>query len=543
MKKHQLTYLVMIAIAIIFLGSCKKTQELQAPGLITSSSDKSNMVLVPRVGWVPKEQVHVIEPGYQLSIKGNHILKVLKSTGVTIQDFGPVHQLKSNGSPSLSQGAKQMNFSTSPGNISGANPNWITWGQWTNPSTQPPINYFTTTWTVPNSPTTNHGQTLFIFNGLETTSGSDILQPVLQWGPSAAGGGSYWAIANWFVSSGFYAVQLPLITVSSGTSLQGVMRFTGQQAGTGSYNYTSSFTGYANSLSLVDGTVVNTSNGTTPYIPLQTSAVETVEAYSTTNGVPPQYSTDYPPDYDVRMTNIQITTSNGNSSLSWLPQNNVTNFGQQTIVVSNASPGGEVDLYFHTPPVSSTIAEIDISKGDTCYYWTRSGTVSSGTSSNSVLYRSPVSYTLPAGKTPANIVGIAIASTNWCYYWYNDGTMSVGTTTNATAYIAPKSYTLPANETPANIVSMSIAKSSNYVYTWFKDGTAITGNSTTLDAYRSAYPYTVAAGKTINNVVGIGIAGSTDHTFAWYNDGTTKTVSSGITNQFDYYFAPIPSSF
>jgi len=540
-NQKTLSFIAVLTMAMIIFGGCKKQQELQTPQSESLSSSKTDLVLVPRVGLVPKSQVHIVEAGAHLTLQGTHILKVQNVSGKTIEDFGPIHIENSPNSPTGMRNLSQRNLSVSPGNIVGANPNWITWSSWTNPSNQPPINYFTTTWKVPNAPTTNHGQTLFIFNGLQTASGSDILQPVLQWGPSAAGGGAYWAVANWFVSSGFYAVQMPLISVNSQATLQGVMTYTGQQAGTGSYNYTSAFVGYNNQLNLVDGSTINMSNGTTPYIPLQPGADETLEAYSSTGDVP-QYSTDYPPDADVRMTNIQITTSNGNSSLNWVPQNNVTNFGQQTIVASQSSPGGEVDIYFRTPPPASPIAEIDISKGDTCYYWYKSGKVSAGTSSNSVQYMAPVNYTLPAGKTPDNIVGIAFSHTNWCYYWYNDGTMSVGTYTNATAYIAPKSYALPAGETPSNILSMSIAKSNDYVYTWFKDGTAVTGNSTTLAAYRSAYPYTVAAGQSIGTVVGIGIAGSNDHTYAWYYNGS-GLVSSGATSQFDYYFGAIPSSF
>ncbi|MBS7562787.1 hypothetical protein KHS38_00075 [Mucilaginibacter sp. Bleaf8] len=189
------------------------------------------------------------------------------------------------------------------------------------------------------------------------------------------------------------------------------------------------------------------------------------------------------------------------------------------------------------------IAEIDISRGDTCYYWTKSGTVSSGTSTNSTYYRSPVNYSLPSGKTPADVVAIAIANTNWCYFWYSDGTMSVGYSNNATAYISPKPYALPSGKTPADILAISIAKSNNNVYTWYKDGTASVGNSTSLGAIRAPYPYTVAAGKTISNVVGIGIAGSNDHTYVWYNDGSTKSVSSGYTDIFDAYFGAVPSSF
>ena len=59
--------------------------------------------------------------------------------------------------------------------------------------------------------------------------------------------------------------------------------------------------------------------------------------------------TDYPPDTAVRMTNIQILTGTVTPTLSWTPEDVVTDVGQHTIVVSNSSTNGEVDLYFHNP--------------------------------------------------------------------------------------------------------------------------------------------------------------------------------------------------
>ena len=47
-----------------------------------------------------------------------------------------------------------------------------------------------------------HGQTIFLFNGIEPGDFSHILQPVLQWGPSAAGGGASWSVASWYVGGG-----------------------------------------------------------------------------------------------------------------------------------------------------------------------------------------------------------------------------------------------------------------------------------------------------------------------------------------------------
>ena len=72
---------------------------------------------------------------------------------------------------------------------------------------------------VPNNPSVNGG-TIFLFNGIAPVGEEWILQPVLQYGPSAAGGGNYWAIASWFVGTGG-AWHSPLETVKAGDTLYG----------------------------------------------------------------------------------------------------------------------------------------------------------------------------------------------------------------------------------------------------------------------------------------------------------------------------------
>lgn len=56
-------------------------------------------------------------------------------------------------------------------------------------------------WVVPANPTATAGQTLFYWNGIEPQDNSAVLQPVLQYGVSAAGGGAYWSFASWYVSA------------------------------------------------------------------------------------------------------------------------------------------------------------------------------------------------------------------------------------------------------------------------------------------------------------------------------------------------------
>jgi len=87
-----------------------------------------------------------------------------------------------------------------------------------------PIGYFTHSYTVPAVPTSSDGQTLFFFGYIASShvSMNTLFQPVLQWGPSSAGGGNYWAIACWYLLSGtlYYTSAT---SVSAGDSLTGVV--------------------------------------------------------------------------------------------------------------------------------------------------------------------------------------------------------------------------------------------------------------------------------------------------------------------------------
>lgn len=80
--------------------------------------------------------------------------------------------------------------------------------------------------TVPSNPTTN-GATVFFFNSLMPSSGNAIIQPVLQYGAAANGGGNYWVIASWYVSpSGSYLVS-PMKNVSPGDWIWGTIDSSG----------------------------------------------------------------------------------------------------------------------------------------------------------------------------------------------------------------------------------------------------------------------------------------------------------------------------
>jgi hypothetical protein len=117
---------------------------------------------------------------------------------------------------------------------------------------------------------------------------------------SAAGGGPYWSIANWYVDSSGHAFFSPLVQVQAGATLTGLISLTAQ-SGT-SFSYESEFQGIA---------------GTTlPILDISelTWATETLECYQISQ------CSDYPNCPKTSMTSIDVETG-GIPAPSW----NITN--------------------------------------------------------------------------------------------------------------------------------------------------------------------------------------------------------------------------
>jgi len=89
------------------------------------------------------------------------------------------------------------------------------------------------TWTVPDTPQDEGQQVLFLFTGLQNLYDengnalrggvTNIIQPVLQFGVSEAGGGDYWALASWYVDSNNHAHYSVLTQTESGNVIVGTM--------------------------------------------------------------------------------------------------------------------------------------------------------------------------------------------------------------------------------------------------------------------------------------------------------------------------------
>ncbi len=211
---------------------------------------------------------------------------------------------------------------------------WVTYTSWTN-DTGSSIKSFVSTWKVPQTPPSSGGQLLYLFNGMEPDARDAILQPVLQWGTSPAGGGNYWAVASWYVTSDGQAMHSKVTPVNPGDTLLGVMKLTssGHATDAGTFSYTSEFTGIANS----SVTVSNISE--------LTWASETLETYGTAQ------CSDYPAA-PTAFTQIGLQTDVVPDSLNWEVANAITDCGQHASVTSPSAVQGEVDIFYAGGPMN-----------------------------------------------------------------------------------------------------------------------------------------------------------------------------------------------
>jgi hypothetical protein len=88
------------------------------------------------------------------------------------------------------------------------------------------ITFLNGDWNVPSAPSSSNGQTIFLFDGLEPSNSGSIVQPVLQYGTSAAGGGNYWICASWYVISGGNYCYASPINVAVGDQILGQIAWT-----------------------------------------------------------------------------------------------------------------------------------------------------------------------------------------------------------------------------------------------------------------------------------------------------------------------------
>lgn len=286
----------------------------------------------------PKSKVHWIEPGFHVSGKGGRLQKVDRS-GRVIEDYGEKIKL-------AKDAPRRRDFKAAKKTADRVNPapetgDWIVNSDWTNDSGSP-ISYFSTTWTVPPAPATDNGQLIYLFNGMQDAD-DYIFQPVLQWGSSPAGGGSYWSLTSWYAGPIGSGVGLhgTLKKVNTGDVVQGIMTLTGTSGG--KFSYLSSF--------IVNGVAEPDDNSyAVSDIDELNWAIETLECYYF------KAFTDYPDTPLTAFHDIEIKVRtqtvpaivDTEATINWGIQNRHTDNGQKCLIISNDSPGGDVYLYYRT---------------------------------------------------------------------------------------------------------------------------------------------------------------------------------------------------
>jgi len=203
--------------------------------------------------------------------------------------------------PRLSRVSPKSENGSKPGEVEG-------WHVYTKQNVGGNLNAFLGQWNVPDVPQGDDDQTIFMFTGLQNidwvppnpgpNSAFDIIQPVLQYGPSEAGGGSYWTLASWYVPlQGDSAVWSDLINVNAGDNIFGNMTLV------------SSANWYINSLD-------TTSNQKTdmtisrPRLKTQPWAYVTLEVYDL-------YECDDYPTQPVNFNNLQLFVSGKQQQFQW----------------------------------------------------------------------------------------------------------------------------------------------------------------------------------------------------------------------------------
>lgn len=166
----------------------------------------------------------------------------------------------------------------------------------------------TAKWTVPPNPTSN-GATVFLFPSVEPSgSGGGIVQPVLQWGVSAAGGGDYWRMANWFVPSGTgSAVFGSLVSTTAGRTITGTMTRSSGTSASWTIGFTQSSPG--------TGAWLTVGTGITSWKAVQGGVLEVYYA-SACNKLPNTTS--------VKFSGIAVQSPSGGITPSWTNNRRVT---------------------------------------------------------------------------------------------------------------------------------------------------------------------------------------------------------------------------
>jgi hypothetical protein len=294
---------------------------------VVTAQDQDKEVSTP-FGPALKSNLHYVGNRYNINNNNYCTQIILTNTGKVSQEF-------SNDLSNKSIDYRRVLFD----NKAEFKDGWITYATGQVYVSNPNVTYFTTDWIVPSPPNRYSRQLLYLFSGLGGgMQWSEIVQPVLQWGISPAGGGDYWAICNWYAAGNGEFYYDSLIKVSPGTRLKGVIKLT--SVSNNQFSYNSFFQGYSSGLQ-----VNNISHLSTPLWAL--------EAYNV------QGCDEYPSDEKIKMFDIKILNDSVYPPMKWFSYTNSEN-GQYTRIINERADNGQIDIHFHTPYSVDGFTEIHI---------------------------------------------------------------------------------------------------------------------------------------------------------------------------------------
>jgi len=223
--KKTLLYLtlVLVILSLSVFGAGAAPQDAAAEGNIDSpiytiycDYDGPDAVMTPW-GSVPASHVHFVDNGsvIKLTPEGNYVY----SSEDKLTEFIP----KEKETPSWQHRVEITKREyVAPSTITPQAGGWIEYA-YTN--TQSNLAGCDAKWQVPGEPPVAGGQTMFLFNGYQDIAATFILQPVLQWGLSAAGGDpNDWTGASWAVEGSEYWCG-PVIDCNVGDTIWGYVSY------------------------------------------------------------------------------------------------------------------------------------------------------------------------------------------------------------------------------------------------------------------------------------------------------------------------------
>ena len=235
------------------------------------------------------------------------------------------------------------------------------------------------------------------------------------------------------------------------------------------------------------------------------------------------YVVDAALPYKARVTDA-IAHWESRTSIRFVPRTNQTDYVRFTPGRGCSSPMGRVgsaqDVLLVAGAHITTLAGADFSPTtNRAHFWFKDGVRSVGRSSNVDEYELLTDYTLPAGKTTANVIDMAFAPNGDVYTWYRDRTFSIGTPSNLGSVQAPQTFALPAGRglSAWNVLGLAFS-ADGHVHAWYADGTSSEGTAQDLGADVASTAFTLPAGQTASDVLAFGIANG-GAVYAWYWGG------------------------